>query len=179
MLVIGLLGSATLPQTTEAEVLATALVSDSWSSSFDHPHRARARFHYLGDTGVIFDDVWLVSSDIGTTLVADASSDTNFAEIVRAMTDGDADLPCVGTELDAGIKDVCFFEDDLFGLSSADFRGSRIDSITLRVDNLSFVDVQQGDGVSIAWTFTVQVHGEEGAVQTLSSTWGQLKAGYR
>jgi hypothetical protein len=127
---------------------------------------------------VLFDEVWLDSSSVGTTLIATAASDTDFAGVAARLTNGITDYLCIGNGKEINSFDICTPENLLFSVASPDLGPATIESISLRVNALSFtIDPRVGEVTNFSYTITVE--GQTGTVTTRSSSWGKLKSTYR
>ena len=86
----------------------------------------------------LFSEHVLTAADIGTTFVADASNDPDFAEVARQLTNGVGNYIETQFASSGGIGGVGYpHEGVLFGLSTPDLAGSTITAFTFRLDSLS------------------------------------------
>lgn len=170
----------TLPTLGAADVLGTAnIVSGSTLAGPDH--RVRPTFGYdLGNYAIqkiLFDDVWIDSTSVGSVLVATASSDADFSAVAARLSDNAADWLCVGTCEEITCSERCGRENLVFALMTPDFGPSTIESVTLRIEALSF-GMDPRAGQIVQYTFAISVEGEQG-VPVRPASWGSLKASYR
>lgn len=172
-----------LPGTCSAAVIASMTLSTGYSLN-GPDHRVRPTFGYdIGNYAtqrVLFDDVWIDSTSVGSVLVATAASDTDFTSIAYRLTDGVADVVTLGTCEAISCKETgsVLGEGAFFGLTTPDLGPAQIEKISLRVDALSFGLAPRGEAM-INYTFTVIVEGQAGTVPVRGTTWGRLKASYR
>ena len=146
------------------------------------PGHVRPNLGYdVGNTAtrrVLFDEVWLDSSSVGTTLTATAASDTDFAGVAARLTNGVSDYLCVGNGKEINSFDICAPENLIFAAPSPDLGPATIERISLRVDALSFtIDPRVGEVTNFSYTITVE--GQAGSVPARAGSWGRLKAAYR
>jgi len=102
----------------------------------------------------LFSEHVLTSADIGTTFVADASNDADFAEVARQLTNGVGNYIETQFAGTGGVGATGYPNEGLlFGLSALDLAGSTITAFTFRLDAFSAVpfdnvfDMQRMTGV--------------------------------
>jgi len=161
------------PLAAHAALLGTVSLKFDFSVSPPAAHQVIPGMTY-DQTAILFDDVVLTASSAGQVLTA-TSADPDFYPVVAKMADGVSDVlyfRAVMTNSTAFSWD----EGKWFSLSTNDFAGSNITSITLTVNEISFSTVDPWTTLHLA--YTVRVYGEAPlAVQ--STTWGAVKALYR
>jgi hypothetical protein len=93
----------------------------------------------MSQSVALFEDIVISEASIGTTLIANAMTDDDFAEVARRATNGAPNFvstlfgPVAGGGGGSGFGS----EGTLFGLSTPDFRGFTLTSFNLRVDHFS------------------------------------------
>lgn len=127
---------------------------------------------------VLFDDVWIDSSSVGSVLSASAPHDANFSAVAARLTNGAADPLCIGTCEEISCAATCGPESLFFRLTTSDFAPATVEKVSLRVDALSFGTDSRG-GQIVQYTFTITVEGSNGTVPSLPVSWGRLKTRYR
>jgi hypothetical protein len=86
----------------------------------------------------LFSEHALTSADIGTTFVADASNDADFAEVARQLTNGVGNYIETQFAQTGGVGAIGYpNEGVLFGLNALDLAGSTITAMTFRLDAFS------------------------------------------
>ena len=180
-LLLAAAGTLFLPVCGWTEVLATA-TSVNGGSIHGTSHRVRPSLGYdIGNYAiqrVLFDDVWVDSTSVGTVLVASAASDTEFSAFSARLTDGVADFLCLGTCEEISCAEICAPESLFFRIGAPDLGPAVIDSVSLRIESLSFGRDSRG-GQIVQYGFTVTVEGTRGSLPARSVSWGALKARYR
>jgi len=109
----------------------------------------------------LFNEVFLTPADVGRTLVADASTDVDFAYFQWLLTNGVGNYNETMFATSRGIGGIGReSEGPLFGLVTPDFAGSRIDAITFTVNQFQ---VEPYFGDQVLWLRgTLSVLGETG-----------------
>src|SRR6267378_80807 len=179
--VLAVLAILLLPAPGRGAVLGTATLSTG-TSLVGAEHRVRPTFGYdLGDFAtqkLLFDEVWIDSSSVGSVLVATVDSDTDFSAVAARLTNSTPDYLCIGTCEEITCGATCGPESLFFHLPTSDFAPATIQKVSLRVDALSFGMDGQGDPI-VLYTFAITVEGVKGVVPTLPVSWGKLKSRYR
>ena len=139
-LVLGVL-AITVPAVRAAAepiTLATALIT-SGGSTFKGDHTGRFIFAVTPIASVqLFSDNLLSAADVGRTFVADASTDPDFAEVARQLTNGVGNYVETQFARNGGIGAIGYpNEGILFGLNTLDLAGSTITGFTFRLDDFS------------------------------------------
>ena len=82
----------------------------------------------------LFSEVWLTPSDVGRTLIANATTDPDFAEVVRQLTNGVGNYNEVQFATERGTGGIGrASEGPLFNLTTPDLRGLSIQALTFTV----------------------------------------------
>lgn len=170
------------PALSSAGVLATMTLTTG-NSLTGTELRVRPIFGYdpanYATRRILFNDVWIDSTSMGTVLVATAASDTNFAALAARLTDGVADEIWLGTcEAISCAETGALSEGAFFGLMTPDLGPAQVEKISLRIDELSFGLAPHGEPM-INYSFTVIVEGQPGTAPVRGTTWGRLKSSYR
>ena len=118
--------------------LASAAITSA-GTSVKGDHTGRFIFAVTPIANVqLFSEHVLTSADIGTTFVADAGNDADFAEVARQLTNGVGNYVETQFARAGGIGGIGYpNEGVLFGLSTLDLAGSTITAITFRLDGLT------------------------------------------
>ena len=168
-----------LPGIAAAELLATATLASEFGSDLEAPYRVLPYFFFAVSPGaVLFDETWLEEWDIGSSQTASPLSDPDFIEVANRLTNGRVEDLLIGARLESIGAGHTKNEQQWFGLSTRDFKGSQIDSIALRLDHLLFEYPNVFGGTSVAYEFTVHVYGQGENVPVLPATWGRIKQLY-
>jgi len=179
--IVSVLALVLVPAACSSAVLGQFTMTNGFSLQGSLGHVRPIVGYDVGNSAtqrVLFDEVWLDSSSVGTTLVATAASDTDFAGVAARLTNGVSDYLCVGNGKEINSSEICAPESLLFQIHSPDLGPATIESISLRVNALSFtIDPRAGEVTNFSYTITVEGH--SGTVPTRSSSWGKLKASYR
>jgi hypothetical protein len=134
-----------------------------------------------------WDDIWLSTADIGTTLTVDQTYSC-FPTLVAALTDDVGQNCGVKIWLENGYLapgtrgcgiGVGGLEHDLFALDGNDFHGAIITSFSVRLDDLQFEDGSYPPLKRVSASLTWIVEGARNPTPVQSSTWGGIKALYR
>jgi hypothetical protein len=163
----------TIPLTAHAALLGTVPQTYDMGISPQAPHEARAEMTY-DYTHNLFDDVVLTAASTG--LILTATGDLDYNTVVGTLTNGALDILAFGVHLGVGASHQTWEEKNWFSLSTNDFAGANITSITLTVDEISFED--QDPWTNLHIKYTVRVYGET-ALAVQAATWGGIKALYR
>lgn len=169
----------------KAEILGVASLETAYRMRQLEPHYGGV-FLDVSDfwiVGIIqgvslFGDVVLDSSCVDTTFTATASmGGSDFAEAAWRLTDGNVTYIGIGFIPTHTPKLVLLCPvQSVFSLETVDFTNATIESISLRVDELSFDDSSGVTRVTIAGTITIEGSGYFTPVE--QCTWGHLKILY-
>jgi hypothetical protein len=176
---IAVLVISLIPGVVSAKLLGTATVAHEFGTDLEAPFRVLPYFFLVSPGAVLFDETWLVESDIGNSQTATPLSDLDFVEITDRLTNGRVEEIWIGARLGSVGGGFGYNEYEWFELNTRDFKGSRIDSISLRLDHLGFEFPNFLGGTSVNYEFTIRVYGEGPDVAVLPVTWGRIKERYR
>ncbi|UCH82667.1 MAG: hypothetical protein JSW50_09285 [Candidatus Latescibacterota bacterium] len=168
-----------IPSISAAELLGTAAVALGIGSDEKAPHRILPWFVFdTSPSAILFDDMWLDVSHVGTSQVATPTSDPDFLEVAHRLTNGQVENLWIGARLETvGIGDI-ENEQSWFGLATRDFKGALVDSIVLSLDALSFQDPNEFGGTGFSYEFSVYIYGRGPTVAAEPASWGRIKALY-
>lgn len=111
----------------------------------------------------LFSEFWLTSADVGRTLVADATNDPDFAEVVRQLTNGVGNYNEVQFATERGIgASGRASEGPLFNLTTPDLRGLSIQAFTFTVLALNVEPSARPGDLSLRLRGTLSAVGEGG-----------------
>jgi hypothetical protein len=163
-----------LPPAAHAGLLGTVSQTFDVGRSPHVPHMATAWMTY-NDPQNLFDDVILTAASAGLILTATAI-DPDYNTVVATLTNGLSEQLFFGMSMGGGSSSFSWDEKNWFSLSTTDFVGANITSITLTVDEISFEDVDIWTNIHLV--YTVRVYGES-SLAVKPTTWGAVKALYR
>ena len=166
------------PSALLAEILGSTLVVGQTDFTNSGPHEGTAHVVFVGSGPGLFEELVFVPSDVSTVYEASSASDPDFDTFVEFATNGVADMLLILGGIEGmGRNGDGKTEQEWFNLSMPDFSGAVIEKITLQLQQLEFVDPNALGGVTVKYTFFIQVHGQV-AVPVENSTWGAIKAIY-
>lgn len=177
-IIYGVLLFLALPLSADAALLGTASETIIPSIGPPVPHEAHFGITYGVSTPdpALFDEVLLTSASVGQVLTATAMTDPDFGGIAATMSNGVSNGLNFFATFGSGAASIGNTEQSWFALSTADFSGYSIDTITLTVDEISFETV--GNVTNMYFAFTVRVYGTQ-TLPVATRTWGSIKAMYR
>ena len=164
----------TIPLAAHAALLGTVSVLFDFSVSPPVPFQANASMTF-DHVAVLFDDVVLTAASTGLVLTA-TSSDADYYPVVGMLANGALDVLYFGALMAPGLSQQSWPEKNWFSLSTNDFLGTNITSITLTVDDISFKTEDPWTNIHLA--YTVRLYGEA-SLAVEAKTWGGIKALYR
>jgi hypothetical protein len=168
-----------VPTICAADLLGTATAAQELGSNLKAPHRVLPWFYFTVAPGaILFNDVWVDKSNVGTSRTATLLTDPGFAEVANRLTNGQVEQLSIGATLESVGGGDIEPEQSWFGLSTRDFKGALIDSIVFRVDALEFTDPNHIGGTTFSYMFSVFIHGRGPTVAAEAATWGRIKALY-
>lgn len=160
-----------------AEELGKGVYHGSPSSPYTRPYQLEIQFElsiarYIG----LFEGLRVDTLDVGRTFYATPQNTTDFNTVADYLTNGEFDFFCIGDGFSSNPGLLCQGEQDWFNLDTVDFAGFAVDTVTLYVNSLEFVDLGPG-GLNAYSTYTFTVYGHP-EVATERTTWGDVKCRY-
>jgi len=123
----------------------------------------------------LFNQVEIDSSCVDSTFTSTKSTDGSaFVDAAARLTDGREIWMGIGYRSEFSPQIICFRTvQDLFSLERANFAGAEIESISLRIDEIS---TGCSDGVTcVTVTGTITVEGDSYPDPVENTTWGRVK----
>jgi len=167
-----------MPGVVLAEVLGSTLFANETMLPNPGPHEGTAHVVFSGSGPGLFEELVFVPGDVATVYEATAASDPDFATFAALATNGVSDMLLIlGGVNGLGRGGQGKTEQEWFSLGTADFQGAVIEKVTLELQQLEFDDPNALGGITVIYTFFIQIHGQR-AVPVEQSTWGAVKAIY-
>lgn len=130
---------------------------------------------FLEPAAELFEGIVFTADDQGSTTVATAASDPDFAAMVELLTNGKDGFALLCDELPRGTNCTGTTESMAFGWDP-DFQGATIDQINMTIDLLQFKSpgYKGATDIDLIVTFTV----EGTSVTVPARSWSTLKTRY-